>query len=211
MKHTVAVIKKELRTYFNSPIAYIFIVVFLALSSWLFLRSFFISGQADMRDYFSILPWVFLFLIPAVSMRLWAEEKKSGTLEVLLTLPVKDWEVILGKFLASFIFIAISLILTFPLVIVLYYFGNPDTGVLIGSYLGTLFLAGSFLSIGLLISSVTQNQIIAFIIAVIVSFIFLIIGNPAVLYSVPDFLVPVLKFLGLTTHFASIARGVIDN
>jgi len=211
MNHVSAIIKKELRTYFNSPIAYIFIIVFLALSGWFFLRYYFVAGQAQMRDYFNILPWMFLFLIPAVSMRLWAEEKKSGTLEVLLTLPVKDWEVTLGKFLSSLIFIGISLALTFPLVIIVAATGNPDGGVIIGSYLGSLFFAASLLSVGLFVSSVTQNQIVAFIVAVVVSFVFLMIGNTGVLLSVPDFLVPLFRFLGLGTHFNSIARGVIDS
>ncbi|MBI2463348.1 ABC transporter permease [Candidatus Peregrinibacteria bacterium] len=207
----LALIKKELRSYFNSPIAYIFITVFLVLTGWLFFRSFFIANQASMRDWFSLLPWIFLFLIPAVTMRLWAEEKKLGTFEVLMTLPVKDFEVVLGKFLASFIFLAIALVLTLPIPLIISFLGSPDKGVIFAQYLSALLLGGAYLAIGLFVSSATSNQIIAFILAVSISFFFLIIGEPIVLYVIPSLIAPLFQYLGLGAHFESMGRGVIDS
>lgn len=204
-------IKKELQGYFNSPIAYIFITVFLVLSNWLFFRTFFLENQATMREFFALLPWIFLFLVPAVTMRLWAEEKKLGTLEVLMTLPVRDSDVVLGKFFASLIFLTITILLSFPFVLILMFLGKPDLGLIFTQYLSSLLLGASYLAIGLYVSSITSNQIIAFILAVFLSFIFLIIGEPLVLFSAPNFLVPLLKYLGLGAHFDSMGRGVIDS
>lgn len=204
-------IKKELQGYFNSPIAYIFITVFLVLSNWLFFRTFFLENQATMREFFALLPWIFLFLVPAVTMRLWAEEKKLGTLEVLMTLPVRDHEVVLGKFLASLLFLTITILLSFPFVLILMFLGKPDLGLIFTQYLSSFLLGASYLAIGLYISSITSNQIVAFILAVFLSFIFLIIGEPVVLFSAPSFLVPLLKYLGLGSHFDSMGRGVIDS
>lgn len=211
MKHILAIIKKELRLYFNSPMAYIFITVFLVLSSWLFFRQLFIGNQATMRDYFTLMPWIFLFLVPAITMRLWAEEKKSGTLEVLLTFPVKDYEVVLGKFFSSLIFLGISLGCSLILPLIVMYIGDPDIGVIFTSYIGTLLLGGAYLAIGLWVSSVTDNQIVAFIIAIAISFLFLIVGEPIVTFFIPNFFVPIFQYLGLNTHFMSIARGVLDS
>lgn len=207
----LALIKKELRSYFNSPIAYIFITVFLVLTGWLFFRTFFIANQASMRDYFTILPWIFLFLIPAVTMRLWAEEKKLGTFEVLMTLPVKDYEVVLGKFIASFLFLAITLLLTLPIPLIVLFLGSPDKGVIFAQYLSALLFGGAYLAIGLFVSSMTSNQIIAFIFAVSISFFFLIIGEPIVLFVIPNALAPIFQYLGLGVHFESMGRGVIDS
>lgn len=204
-------IKKELQGYFNSPIAYIFITVFLVLSNWLFFRTFFLENQATMREFFALLPWIFLFLVPAVTMRLWAEEKKLGTLEVLMTLPVRDSDVVLGKFFASLIFLTITILLSFPFVLILMFLGKPDLGLIFTQYLSSLLLGASYLAIGLYVSSITNNQIIAFILAVFLSFVFLIIGEPLVLFSAPNFLVPLLKYLGLGSHFDSMGRGVIDS
>ena len=211
MHHIYALFKKELKTYFNSPIAYIFITVFLILTNWLFLRTFFIENQATMRGYFGLLPWIFLFLVPAVTMRLWAEEKKMGTLEVLMTLPIKDWQAVLGKFLASFCFLAITLALSLTMPIIVAILGEPDVGIIIGSYIGALLLGGAYLAIGLYISSLTDNQIVAFIIAIAVSFFFLIIGENLVVFTLPGFLTPLFQYLGLARHFDSIARGVLDS
>lgn len=213
MKHILTITKKELLSYFNSPASYIFIVVFLVFSGWLFFSfgNFFAFNDASMRYFFSLMPWVFLFIIPAATMRLWAEEQKSGTIEVLLTLPVKDFEVVLGKFFASFIFIFISLALTFPIPILITYLGDPDFGVIIASYIGTLFLGGSYIAIGLFASSLTRNQIVAFIIALSLSFLLFIIGHQIVLVSLPESLVPVFRFIGLGSHFESITRGVLDS
>lgn len=202
--------KKELLAYFNSPIAYIFIGVFLIVGNWLFFNNFFLINQASMRDYFSFLPWLFLFLSPAITMRLWAEEKKSGTIEFLLTLPITDWQVVLGKFLSALTFILITLAFTISLPITIANLGNVDFGPVIGAYIGALFLAGSYLSMGLFISSLTKNQIIAFVLSLVGCFIFFIIGSDFVLVSAPDFAAPVMKFLGLGSHFYNIGKGVID-
>lgn len=211
MSMALNIASKEFRSYFQSPIAYIFITIFLVLTHWIFFTSFFIIGQATMREFFGLVPLVFLLFVPAVTMRLWAEEKKLGTLELLLTFPVRDWEVVLGKFLASFFFLAVSLLCTLPLAVTVIALGNPDNGAIIGGYLGSLLLGGAYLAIGLWISSLTQNQIVAFILTLVVCFIFYIIGTPFVLGMVPRFLVPFFANLSLAYHFDSIGRGVIDS
>lgn len=206
-----AVYKRELRSYFNSPIAYIFIVVFLLLASWLFFRGFFLYGQADLRPLFSLLPWMFLFFVPAVSMRLWAEERKLGTAELLLTFPVSDGQVILGKFAAGLSLIVLTVLLEFPLLILTANLGDVDPGPVIGGLLGSIFLGGAYLAIGLFLSSVTDNQIVAFILAVVVSFALFIVGESLVLVTAPQWIAPLLHDLGLGAHFESMGRGVIDS
>jgi len=203
--------KKELMSYFNSPIAYIFIGVFLVVGNWLFFKNFFLIGQASMRPYFDLLPWIFLFLSPAITMRLWAEEKKSGTIEFLLTLPVTDWQVVLAKFFGSLAFVFACLILTVTLPITVANLGNIDWGPVIGGYIGTLFLGGAYLALGLFISSLTKNQIIAFVLGLVTCFAAFMVGADFVLYGAPQFLVPYMKFLGLGSHFFNIAKGVIDS
>lgn len=202
--------KKELMGYFNSPIAYVFIGVFLIVGNWLFFNSFFLINQVNMRSYFSILPWLFLFLSPAITMRLWAEEKKSGTIEILLTLPLTDWQVVLSKFFSSLFFAALTLLLTLTLPFTIASLGNLDPGPVLGAYLGALFLAGSYLSLGLFVSSLTKNQIIAFVISLVACFAFFIISADFVLATSPAFAAPVMKFLGLSSHFNNISKGVID-
>lgn len=202
--------KKELMSYFNSPIAYIFIGVFLVVGNWLFFSSFFIAGQASVRSYFALLPWMFLFLSPAITMRLWAEEKKSGTIEFLLTLPVTDWQVVSAKFLSGLAFLFITLLLSITLPISVSYLGQLDAGPVIGGYVGALLLGGSYLSLGLFISSLTKNQIVAFVLGLVASFSAFIIGADFVLAGAPAFAVPTMKFLGLGSHFYNIAKGVID-
>lgn len=209
-KTVFTLFKKELMSYFNSPIAYVLIAVFLVVGNWLFFKTFFVYQQATMRGYFSFLPWIFLFLAPAITMRLWAEEKKSGTIEFLLTLPVTDWQVVLAKFFSALIFMFISLILTITVPITIAFLGNLDIGTIIGSYLGTLFLGGSYLALGLFISSLTKNQIIAFVLGLVACFAAFIIGSDFVLISAPTAIAPTLKFLGLGSHFNNIAKGVID-
>lgn len=202
---------KEFKSYFSSPIAYIFIISFLVVVNWLFFRTFFLANQASMRAFFGFLPWVFLFLAPAVTMRSWAEEKKLGTMESLLTLPVKEYEAVLGKFFAGFFLIVLSLCLTFTLPLTLVMIGHPDMGPIWGGYIGACLLGGAYISIGLFCSSLTENQIIAFIVALIICFILLIIGENFVLFNVPDALAGVFSFLGLGAHFQSIGRGVVDS
>jgi ABC-2 type transport system permease protein len=210
MNHVFAIAKKELRSYFNSPLAYLFIDVFLVVLAWLFFQGYFIVGQASMRGYFGYIPWILLFLIPAITMRLWAEEKKLGTIELLLTSPVKDWAIVLGKYLASVAFLGICLALSFMIPVVLYWSGSPDTGVLIGSYLGSLFLGSAYIAIGMWLSAFTDNQIIAFILAIVVTFFFFIVGEAFVLQKMPGFLAGFFDQLGIGTHYESMMRGVLD-
>ncbi len=210
LRNIYILFKKELMSYFNSPIAYVFIGVFLVVGNWLFFYHFFLFGQATMRSYFALLPWIFLFLSPAITMRLWAEEKRSGTIEFLLTLPISDWQVVLAKFFGSLIFVLVCLLLTLSLPITIAFLGNLDWGPVIGGYIGALLLAGAYLALGLFISSLTKNQIIAFILSLMVCFFAFIIGENFVLAGAPLFLVPIMKFLGLGSHFYNIAKGVID-
>lgn len=211
MRNTLTIFQKEFKSYFNSPIAYIFIITFLLFSSWLFFRTFFLIGQAHLRPLFGILPWLFLILAPAITMRAWAEEKKLGTMEILMTLPLKDYEIVLGKFFSSFFFMIITIILTFPLPLTVYILGNPDTGTIVGGYLGACLMGGAYLAIGLFTSSLTQNQIVAFIISIVICFALLIIGEDIALMSTPALLTPIFSYLSLGAHFQSISRGVIDS
>ncbi|MDD4271930.1 MAG: ABC transporter permease subunit [Patescibacteria group bacterium] len=210
LKTIYILFKKELMGYFNSPIAYVFIGVFLVAGNWLFFNTFFLAASASMRSYFALLPWIFLFLSPAITMRLWAEEKKSGTIELLLTLPITDWQVVLAKFFSALAFLSISLLLTLTMPFSIAYLGNLDLGPVVGGYLGTLFLGGSYLALGLFISSLTKNQIIAFIIGLTACFAAFIIGADFVLAGAPGSLAPIMKFIGLGSHFNNIARGIID-
>ena len=211
MTKTMPIFKREFSSYFNSPIAFIYLTVFLALSSWLFLKGFFVIGEASMRPYFGLIPWIFLFFVPAITMRLWAEEKKVGTMELLMTLPVTDTEAVLGKFLASFAFLGVSLALSLVLPVVVAALGDPDPGQIVGGYLGSILIGAAYLSIGLFISSLTENQIVAFIVSVVAIFALFILGEDFVLFGVPDRIVPLFSFLGLGGHFNSISRGVVDS
>jgi ABC-2 type transport system permease protein len=206
-----AICKKEFKSYFVSPIAYVFIVVYLVVTNFLFFQGFFLMNQADMRNYFGVLPWIFLFFVPAITMRSWAEEKKVKTLELLLTWPVSDWEVVAGKFLASFCLLAVVILcsLTVPITVML--LGKPDLGPIIGGYAGTFLMGAAYLAIGLWISSLTENQIVAFILGVVVTFILFIIGEPFVTMLSPSFCAPLFTYLGLGRHFESVGRGVIDS
>ena len=210
------VFRRELRSYFATPVAYVFIVIFLVLSSafTFYLGGFYERGQADLLPFFNFLPWLYLFLVPAVSMRLWSGERKSGTIELLLTLPITMWQAVMGKFLAAWSFIGIALALTFPLWITVNYLGNPDNGVIIASYLGALLMAGAFLAIGSCISAATRNQVVAFILTVVACFVLVMAGFPLVLDAfrawAPQGLVDAIAGLSFLTHFASISKGVID-
>ena len=210
MKHFFPIFKKEILAYINSPLAYIFTAIFLIVGNWLFFQNFFLMNQANMRSYFNLLPWIFLFITPALTMRLWAEEKKSGTIEVLLTFPVKDIEVVLAKFLSSVFFLLIVLLLSFSLPLTISSLGNIDWGVIIGSYVGALLLGSLYLAIGLFISALTKNQIVAFLLTVVSCFFLFIISTPFVLQAVP-FLAPVLRVAGADDHFLNLTRGIFDS
>ena len=202
---------KEFKGYFISPIAYIYITAFLVFSGWLFFRGFFLMNQASMREFFFFLPWIFLFLIPAITMRLWAEEKKLGTMEILMTLPLKDYEVVLGKFIASFLFLSLTLILSFPLLLTVAWLGDLDWGPAIGGYLGSILMGGAYLAIGIFVSGLTKNQIVAFLLAVFITFAVFIMGEDVVLSGLPESLVPVFSYLGMGSHFSNMGRGVVDS
>jgi len=212
MSRVSTIFRREIGYYFNSPVAYIFIDVFLIVTGILFFTTFFEAGQADMTNFFMLLPWVFLFFVPAVTMRLWAEERKSGTMEIVMTLPVKDWEVMLGKYFASLAFLVITLILSFPLAIICYRAAqvSPDGGPIVGGYLGAILMGGAFLAVGIYFSSLTDNQIIALIITIVCLAVLLLIGNPIFLSKLPLLVQPFFGFIALGDHFDSIGRGVID-
>lgn len=211
-----ALFRRELKSYFATPVAYVFIVIFLVLMGTFtfYLGGFYERGQADLQPFFSFHPWLYLFLVPAISMRLWAEERKSGSVELLMTLPVTAWQAVLGKYLAAWAFTGIALLLTFPIWITVNYLGNPDNGVIFAAYIGSFLMAGGFLAIGACLSAITRNQVIAFVITVVVSFGFLLSGFPMVLdlFSgwAPQVIVDGVASLSFLTHFSSITKGVID-
>jgi ABC-2 type transport system permease protein len=206
---------RELRGYFATPLAYVFIIIFLMLMSTFtfYLGGFYERGQADLAPFFSFHPWLYLFLVPAISMRLWAEERKSGTIELLMTLPVTMGQAVLGKFLAAWGFTALALALTFPVWITVNYLGDPDNGVIVAAYVGSLLMAGAFLAIGACISAANKNQVVAFIISVGICFVFLLSGFPLVLefFSgwAPQAIVDAVAGLSFLTHFDSLSKGVI--
>ena len=216
MHHTVTIAKRELAGYFATPVAYVFILIFLLLASafTFYLGGFFERGQADLAPFFNFHPWLYLFLIPAISMRLWAEERKSGSVELLLTQPVTLWQAVLGKFLAAWAFTALALALTFPIWITVNYLGSPDNGVILAAYIGSLLMAGGFLAIGSCMSALTRNQVVAFILAVVVCFAFLLAGFPLVLDAfhawAPQVLIDAIASLSFLTHFEAISKGVLD-
>jgi ABC-2 type transport system permease protein len=211
MSNILAIFKKEFRGYFASPIAYIYLIVYLVLTGFLFFRVFFLNGQVSLRLFFDILPWVFLFFVPAIAMRMWAEEKRTGTIELLMTLPVKDREAVIGKYLAALVFLVVSLVLTFPLPVIAANLGRLDPGPLWGGYLGAVLMGAAYLAIGVFVSSITRNQIVAYIVGVSFIFILFIMSTDVILFAAPHFLVPLLEYLGLSTHFDSVGRGVVDS
>ncbi|HEY0715178.1 MAG TPA: ABC transporter permease subunit [Polyangia bacterium] len=208
MSATLAITKRELRTYFNSPVAYIVVTVFMLLAGYLFFNNVFIEKQAEMRGYFGLAPMLFSFIIPAMTMRLVAEEKGSGTLELLITMPVRDWEVVLGKFLAALGLLAVLLFLTLSYAISVQSIGPLDKGPAYGGYFGLLLMGGAYVAIGVMASSLTKNQIVAFILAFAISFGLYLFGK--IVQVVPPALQPLIAFLSIDNHFESISRGVID-
>lgn len=207
---------RELKSYFATPLAYVFIVIFLALAGLFtfYLGGFYERGQADLAPFFNYHPWLYLFLVPAIAMRLWAEERKSGSIELLMTLPVTLWQAVLGKYLAAWLFILVALALTFPIWITVNYLGNPDNGVILATYLGSLLMAGAFLAIGSCISAANRNQVVAFIITVVICFLFMLAGFPLVMnfFSgwLPGRLLDAVASLSFLTHYAAISKGMLD-
>jgi ABC-2 type transport system permease protein len=216
MNGVAAVLKRELRSYFLTPVAYVFILIFLFAANW-FAFGFgglYERGQADLTPFFAYHPWLFLFLVPALSMRLWAEERKSGSIELLLTLPIERWQAVVGKFLAAWAFTALAIGLTFPIWITVNYLGAPDNGAVLAAYVGSVLTAGGFLAVGSCISATTKNQVIAFVVSVLICFLLLCAGYPPVLNAFSGWLSPALvdgiASLSFLTHFEDISKGVID-
>ncbi len=211
-----AVLRRELRSYFVTPVAYVFLVIFLVLAGILtfYAGDFYERGQADLQPFFTMHPWLYLILVPAITMRMWAEEVKGGTLELLLTLPLTLWQAMLGKFLAAWLFIGLALVLTFPIWITVNYLGSPDNGVILASYLGSWLMAGSFIAIGACLSALTRSQVVAFILTALVCVLLILVGQPQVqdFFSgtLPRKLINAVAHLSMLRHFEAIARGVLD-
>ncbi len=216
MSHLVAIVKRELNSYFVTHLAYVFILIFLILSGvfTFYLGNFFERGQADLAPFFTFHPWLYLFLVPAISMRLWSEERKSGSIELLLTLPIRKFDAVAGKFLAAWIFTGIALLLTFPLWLTVNYLGEPDNGAILAGYLGSWLMAGGFLAIGSCMSALSRSQVIAFIITGLVCLLFVLAGFPMVLNLfedwVPMIVLDALASLSFLAHFSSISKGVLS-
>jgi len=216
VRNIKGVVKRELSSYFGSPVAYVFIVIFLLLCGFFtfYISHFYEMGQADLRAFFEWHPWIFLFLVPAVGMRLWAEERRTGTIEIILTLPITLPEIILGKFIAAWLFIGMALFLTFPMVLTVSYLGDPDMGSVFCSYFGSFMLAGAYLSVGSMSSSLTRNQVISFIVSVIICLFFVLAGWPPITEILlgwsPSWLVDVVTGFSFMTHFTSMERGILD-
>jgi ABC-2 type transport system permease protein len=210
------IFKREFAAYFATPLAYVFIVIFLfTMGAFTFyIGRFYENGIADLSVFFDYQPWLYLFFVPAISMRLWAEERRTGTMELLLTLPVPLWATVLGKFLAAWAFTGVALALTFPIWITVNYLGHPDNGVILASYIGSFLMAGGYMAIGACISATTNNQVIAFVVSVVVCFLFTISGAPLVLDFfrawAPFALTGAISSFSFLTHFQAITNGVID-
>lgn len=216
MSQVRPIFKREFLAYFRSPVAYVFLVAFLLVSVGLsfFVGGFFKSGLASLDRYFFLYPWYFLFLVPAVGMRLWSEEKRSGTIEFLFTLPVTTLEAVVGKFLAAWAFLALAIALSFPMALTVAYLGNPDWGVVATSYLGSVLMAGAYLGVAVLTSALTKNQVVSFVIGVLVCAVLLFLGWDvfgSVLHSVfPVWLADLVANFSFITHFNPFLKGIVD-
>lgn len=216
MKQLPVIFKRELVSYFATPLAYIFLMIFLVLTGvfTFYLGGFFERGQADLGSFFAFHPWLYLFLVPAIAMRLWAEERKSGTLELLMTLPITRAEAVAGKFLAAWVFAGLALLLTFPMVLTVNYLGEPDNGAILTGYLGSWLLAGAYLAVGSCMSALARNQVIAFMLTVSLCFLFIVSGFPMVIDAfsawAPQGMIDAVASLSFLIRFEAISKGVID-
>lgn len=216
MKNLIIILRREMAGYFATPLAYVFIVIFLALSGALtfFAGGFFERDQASLGVFFNFHAWLYLILIPAISMRLWAEERRNGTIELLMTLPMTLSQVVIGKFLAAWCFSGIALALTFPIWLSVNYLGDPDNGVIVAAYAGSFLMAGGFLSIGSFVSALTKSQVIAFVVAAAICFLFIATGTSVVMNAftawAPGWLIDLIRSLSFIDHYSAIARGKLD-
>jgi len=213
---TLTIFKRELAAYFNTPLAYVFIIIFLIMNGiFTFdMGGFYVRGQADLQPFFNFHPWLYLFMIPALAMGLWADERKTGTIELLMTLPIRLRDAVVGKFLAAWVLSGIALLLTFPIWITVNYLGSPDNGVIFAAYIGSWLMAGGFLAIGSCMSALTRNAVIAFILTVMICFLFVASGSSIVLSVftgwAPQWLLDSIAGLSFLTHFDAISKGVLD-
>jgi ABC-2 type transport system permease protein len=216
MHNVRTVFRREFGSYFATPLALVFTIIFLVFTGLFtfFLRDFYQSGQADLQPFFTDHPWLFLFLMPALSMGLWSEERKSGNIELLMTLPITLWQAVVGKFLAAWAFAGLVLLLTFPIWITVNYLGDPDNGVIVAAYFGSFLMTGAFLAIGCCLSAASRSQVIAFIFTVVACFLLLLSGLRPLVNAMegvlPQTLIDAVASLSFLTHFYSIAKGVID-
>lgn len=216
MSALFSVCKREWSAYFSTPVAYVFVLIFLMMSAALtfYLGNFYDRGQADLQPFFNFHPWLYLFFMPAIAMGLWSQERQSGTIELLLTLPLTQTQVVVGKFLAAWLFAALALVLTFPLWLTVNYLGNPDNGVIFTSYIGSWLMAGAFIAVGSCMSALSRNQIVAFILTVLVCFLLMLSGFPLVLDMFRSWasegVVDFVASLSFITHFQGLSRGVVD-
>lgn len=215
MNMTHILFKREFASFFATPVAYVFIAIFLIMSGvfTFYLGSFYERGQADLLPFFNFHPWLYLFLVPAMAMRTWSEERKSGTIELLMTLPITPLQAMIAKFAAAWAILGLSLILTFPLWLTVNYLGDPDNGIILAAYIGSWLMSGAFLAIGICMSALSKSQVVAFIFAVVVSFIFVLAGTDIVLEAfkgwLPSILLDTIASLSFLTHFESMSKGVL--
>ena len=217
LRNIKTIAKREIAGYFSSPVAFVFIVIFLLLAGFFtfMVAGFFDRGEANLMPFFTWHPWLYLFLVPAVGMRMWSDERRLGTIELLLTMPVTPWQAIVGKFLASWAVLALALAFTFPVVWTVNYLGHPDNGVILGGYIGSLLMAGAYLAISSMTSAMTRNQVVSFIVAVVISLFLILAGWPPVtdmlVQWAKPWLVDGVAAFSVMTHFESIQKGVIDS
>ncbi|GAB54419.1 ABC-2 type transport system permease protein [Glaciecola punicea ACAM 611] len=215
MSATLTIFKREFASFFATPVAYIFILIFLVMSgvfTFLF-GEFYERGQADLLSFFDFHPWLYLFLVPAIAMRTWSEERKSGSIELIMTLPITTMQIMLGKFFAAWAILGLCLLMTFPLFVTVNYLGAPDNGVILAAYLGSWLMSGAFLAVGICMSATTRNQVVAFISAIVICFVFVLAGSPVVIdlfqMWAPNIIVDAIAGLSFLTHFQNMAKGVI--
>lgn len=215
MSATLTIFKREFASFFATPVAYIFILIFLVMSgvfTFLF-GEFYERGQADLLSFFDFHPWLYLFLVPAIAMRTWSEERKSGSIELIMTLPITTMQIMLGKFFAAWAILGLCLLMTFPLFVTVNYLGAPDNGVILAAYLGSWLMSGTFLAVGICMSATTRNQVVAFISAIVICFVFVLAGSPVVIdlfqMWAPNIIVDAIAGLSFLTHFQNMAKGVI--
>ncbi|MDP5028941.1 MAG: ABC transporter permease [Paraglaciecola sp.] len=215
MSNVLILLKREFASFFATPVAYVFIAIFLILSGVFafFVGGLYERGQADLLAFFNFHPWLYLFLVPAMAMRTWSEERKSGSIELLMTLPISTWQAMIAKYLAAWLVLGLALVLTFPLWLTVNYLGNPDNGIILAAYIGSWFMAGAFLAIGICMSAMTKNQVIAFILSVVVCFLFVVSGSNIVLDIfknwAPNLVIDTIASFSFLTHFEAMSKGVI--